>query len=178
MTIFEFLTVAVSLIMALGLSKLVSSVPFVFDRKKRDWLHIVLFILVIWAHLTVWWRIWLLNDVPEWNILQFVILMGAPLSLYLAATALLSPDPSRVDDWKQYLSEQSFWVFLAMAAVIIFGLLRYLFISNITPSLTAFLFLAIVVFGSFTKRRDVHIGIVLFGCLYSLYILTGNFVAS
>ena len=39
MSIFEYLTVAVSIVLALGLSKLVSSIPYVFDRRKRDWLH-------------------------------------------------------------------------------------------------------------------------------------------
>ena len=178
MTIFEFLTIAVSIVLALGLSKLISSVPFVFDGRKRDWLHTLIFVLAVLTHIVVWWRIWLLNDVSDWNILQFTLLMGSPLSLYLAATALVSSAPEQVSDWKTHLADQSHWVFSGIAAVIGFGLLRSYFISGITPAWWSFLAFAVFIGAAFSKLRVVHIVVVLMSFLYLGLLLSQNFVAA
>jgi hypothetical protein len=178
MTIFEFLTVAVSIVLALGLSKLISSIPFVFDGRKRDWLHILIFVLAVLAHIVVWWRIWLLNDVTDWNILQFTLLMGSPLSLYLAATALVSSTPEQVSDWKTYLADQSRWVFSASAAVIGFGLLRSYFILGTTPAWWSFLSFAVFVGAAISKLRVVHIVVILMSFSYLGLLLSRNFVAA
>ncbi len=116
MSIFEYLTVAVSIVLALGIGKLTSSIPHVFDARRIDWLHALFFILLFVAHIIVWWRVWLLNTVTSWNILQFTILMGSPLSLYLAATALVSSNPEQVDDWQRYFDERSRWIMSGWAA--------------------------------------------------------------
>ena len=128
MSIFEFLTVAVSIVLALGLSRLISSIPYVFDPQKRDWLHALIFVLLVVGHIVVWWRVWFLNVVTSWNILQFAILIGSPLSLYLASTALVSSTPDRISDWKSYFADRGQWVIAAITAVILFGLLRSYFI--------------------------------------------------
>jgi hypothetical protein len=124
MSIFEFLTVAISIILALGLSLLISSIPHVFSPRKRDWLHASVFLLLTFSHIVVWWRVWLLNSVSSWNIVQFMILIGSPLSLYLAATAIVSNRPDQIDDWRSYFSERGQWAFAALAAAILFGILR------------------------------------------------------
>lgn len=183
MTIFEYLTVAVSLILALGLSKLVSSVPFVFHRERRDWLHILVFVLAISTHIVIWWNIWLLNEIPNWTIFQFAILMASPLSLYLFATALLSPDPSQVSDWKQYLAEHSFLVFASAVAVLFFSLMRNIFIlgadGRVLPTVVfPLILMSTLLFGSFSQRRSVHASIIVLVYMFMTYVLVRNFVAS
>lgn len=178
MTIFEFLTVAVSIVLALGLSKLISSIPFVFAAGKRDWLHMLLFVLAVLSHIILWWRIWLLNDVTEWNILQFTLLMGSPLSLYLAATALVSNAPEQVSDWKTHFADQSHWIFSAIAAVIGFGLLRSYFISGSTPAWWSFLAFALFVGAAISNRRVVHITIIIMSLSYLGLLLSRDFVAT
>ena len=178
MTIFEFLTVAVSIVLALGLSKLISSIPFVFGSRKRDWLHMLIFVLAVLSHIILWWRIWLLNDVTDWNILQFTLLMGSPLSLYLAATALVSGAPEQVSDWKIHLADQSHWVFSAIAAVIGFGLLRSYFISGSTPAWWSFLAFALFVGAAFSNRRVIHIVVIILSLSYIGLLLSRDFVAT
>ena len=120
MTIFEFLSVAASIVLALGLSTLITNIPYVFDARKRDWLHALAFVALVAGHILAWWRIWPLNSVANWNILGFAILMGTPLSLYLAATALVSNNPNQVESWKKQFSERSRWFFSALVAVWVF----------------------------------------------------------
>jgi hypothetical protein len=178
MSIFEFLTVAVSIVLALGLSKLISSTPHVFDERKRDWLHASYFVFLVAAHIIVWWRIWLLNDVSSWNILQFVILMGSPLSLYLGATALVSVSPEQVDDWKAYFQNHSRWILAALAAVIFFGLARSYFIQEILPPWWGFFWFALYAGAAYSEKRAVHIFLIVFSLFYVAYLLSRNFTAA
>ncbi len=105
MTIFEYLSVAASIVLALGISKLVSSVRHVFAPGRRDWLHVVLFAYLFLAHLLQWWRFWPLHDVLSWNFIQFLIVIGSPICLYLAAAVLVSDAPSEVHSWRNQLAE-------------------------------------------------------------------------
>ena len=157
MTIFEFLSIAASIVLALGLGSLITSIPCVFDAHKRDWLHALAFVTLIAAHLLAWWRIWPLNSVAHWNILGFAILMGTPLSLYLATTALLPSDPDRVASWKVHFSESSRWLFSAFIAVWIFGILRIYILLNLTPAWWSLLLLAALVVAALSSQRNIHI---------------------
>ena len=177
MTIFEFLTVAISIVLALGLSLLISSIPHVFAPQKRDWLHALLFLLFIFFHIVVWWRVWMLNAVTSWNILQFTILIGSPLSLYLGATALVSGAPAQIDDWKTYFLDRSQWVFAALAATILFGILRSYYILGVLPEWWGFLGLAVYGGAALTKSRQVHIAVTLLAIVFLGVLLSRDFIA-
>ena len=178
MSIFEFLTVAASIVLALGIGKLTSSIPYVFNVRKSDWLHALFFVFLVIAHIVVWWRVWLLNVVPSWNILQFAVLMGSPLSLYLAATALVSSNPEQVGDWKEYFEEHSHWIISAIAAIVFFGLLRSYVVLKITPEWWSFAIFAIYVGAAISRRRMVHIVIIFPTILYIVLLLSRDFTAS
>jgi len=157
LTIFEFLSVAASIVLALGLSTLITSIPYVFDARKRDWLHALAFVALVAGHILAWWRIWPLNSVSNWNILGFAILMGTPLSLYLAATALVSNNPDKVENWKEQFSERSRWFFSALVAVWVFGILRgYVFLDR-TPPWWSLMMLGGFIVAASSSRRDVHV---------------------
>jgi hypothetical protein len=177
MSIFEFLTVAISIVLALGLSLLISSIPHVFDPKKRDWLHSLFFLILVFAHIVVWWRVWMLNAVSSWNIIQFTILLGSPLSLYLAATALVSSAPDQVSDWRAYFSERGQWVFAAFAATILFGILRSYYILGVMPEWWGFLALAVYTGASLSKRREIHVAVTLLAFVFLGLLLSRDFNA-
>ena len=177
MSIFEFLTVAISIVLALGLSLLISSIPHVFDPKKRDWLHALLFVLFVFFHIVVWWRVWMLNVVTSWNIVQFTILIGSPLSLYLGATALVSSTPDQIDDWEAYFLERGQWVFAAMAATILFGVLRSYYILGAVAEWWGFLALAVYGGAALTKSRHVHIAVTLAAIVFLGLLLSRDFTA-
>jgi hypothetical protein len=160
LTIFEYLSVAASIVLALGLSTLITSIPYVFDAKKRDWLHSLAFFLLAMSHLLVWWRIWPLNSVADWNILGFAILMGSPLSLYLAATALVSNNPDQVESWKEQFAQRSQWFFSAMASVVCMGIIRGLLFLDRVPSWWSIVMLGALVFAAYSRRRSIHITVL------------------
>ncbi len=133
--------------------------------------------LLIICHIVVWWRVWILNVVPSWNILQFAILIGSPLSLYLAATALVSSEPDKINDWGSYFADRGRWVFAALTAVVAFGLLRAYFILGVTPVWWSFFALVFVGGGALSKRRDVHIGVISALIVFLSLLLARDFTA-
>jgi hypothetical protein len=154
LTIFEFLSVAASIVLALGLSTLITSIPFVFDASKRDWLHALA------------------------NILGFTILMGTPLSLYLAATALVSNNPDKVENWREQFSHRSRWFFSALVGTWVFGILRgYVFLDRMAPW-WSFLMLGGFVVAATSSRRDIHIGVLLMFVLAFAALIYYSFTAT
>ena len=178
MSIFEYLTVAVSIVLALGVGQLISSIPYVFAARKSDWLHAFYFVFLVIAHIVVWWRIWPLNAVSSWNILEFAILMGSPLSLYLAATALVSSNPEQIGDWKEHFAEHSHWIISAIAAIVFFGILRSYFILEVTSAWWSFAMLGIYVAAAISRKRIVHIAVIFPTLLYIVVLLFLDFTAS
>jgi hypothetical protein len=178
LTIFEFLSVAASIVLALGLSTLITSIPFVFDASKRDWLHALAFVALIAGHILAWWRIWPLSAVVNWNILGFTILMGTPLSLYLAATALVSNNPDKVENWREQFSHRSRWFFSALVGTWVFGILRgYVFLDRMAPW-WSFLMLGGFVVAASSSRRDIHIGVLLMFVLAFAALIYYSFTAT
>ena len=161
LTVFEFLSVAASIVLALGLSTLVTSIPFVFDTRKRDWLHALAFVALVAGHILAWWRIWPLSTVAKWDILGFAILMGTPLSLYLAATALVTNNPDKVEDWKKQFSDRSHWFFSALVCTWAFGILRGYVLLDRLPAWWGILMLGVFVAAASSNRRNVHIVAIL-----------------
>jgi hypothetical protein len=177
LTIFEFLSVAASIVLALGLSTLITSIPYVFDARKRDWLHGLAFVALVLGHILAWWRIWPLNSVANWNILGFAILMGTPLSLYLAATALVSKNPDQVESWKEKFSDNSRWLFSALAAVWIFGILRGYVLLDRTPPWWSLVMLAGFAVAASSNRRRLHIAALFIFVLVFAALIYFNFSA-
>ena len=177
MTIFEFLSVAASIVLALGLSALITSIPHVFDIRKRDWLHGVAFVALVAGHILAWWRIWPLNSVANWDILGFAILMGTPLSLYLAATALVSSNPDQVENWKERFAENSRWLFSALVAVWVFGILRGYVLLDLTPSWWSLAMLAGFAAAALSKRRSLHIAVIFMSVIVFAMLMYFSFSA-
>jgi len=107
MSMFEFVTVMVSMILALCLGHLMRSASFLAktDREVIYYLPLVLWsIVVLLSVINHWWTLWDLRDV-DWNYGSFIYILIAPV-LITFATGLLSPSQSRSDsiDLRQHYS--------------------------------------------------------------------------
>jgi hypothetical protein len=92
---FEFVTVMVSMILALCLGQLLRSASFLAktDREVIYYLPLVLWaITVLLSVINHWWTLWDLRDI-DWNYGSFIYILLAPV-LVTFATGLLSPSQS------------------------------------------------------------------------------------
>ena len=95
MSMFEFVTVMVSMILALCLGHLMRSASYLAktDREVIYYLPLVLWsIVVLLSVINHWWTLWDLRDV-DWNYGSFIYILVAPV-LVTFATGLLLPSQS------------------------------------------------------------------------------------
>jgi hypothetical protein len=92
MSLFEFVTVMVSMILALCLGHLLRSASFLAktDRDIRHYMPYTLWSLVLFLSvINHWWSLWDLREV-DWDYGSFLYILVAPI-LITFATGLLSP---------------------------------------------------------------------------------------
>lgn len=179
MTLFEYLSVAFSIVLALGLGKLSSSLPAVFAPGRRDWLHANFVVLVGTVHLLMWWNLWSLRGLPSWNFLQFLIVMGNPLSLSLAAHVLVSEAEGSAGSWRLRFAEIHRWFFGALAANFVVTVLLHVFVVQEDPLHPAALVSGLtVIAGAFSSDRRVHAAVGILAWLLVATLVHRYFVAS
>lgn len=134
---FDYIAVIISVIIGLGLSHLLSGTTELFKARKRVkfyWVHFVWILLIFIGHIFLWWTMWNLRLVRNWNFFSFLVLLLAPVLLYVAA-ALLIPkvdDDSRID-LQEYFVENQTAFFSADAAFTVLLWLENLLLAGRLP---------------------------------------------
>ena len=179
MTIFEFLSVAVSIVLALTLGKLIAATPHVFSARARDVVHAGFFLVTNFVVLAIWWFVWTLHDKASWNFLEFLIMMGSPVGLYLAAHLLVSDVPREVVSWREHFATVHRWYFAAILATVIFAIVRMVWVLGDELRFALGLALLCIVFaiGIVSPRRSVHAGILIFWLVFQVFAVTQRFTA-
>ena len=94
MTIFEFLMVLVSVILALGLAQLLTGAGqrVVLGGQIRPWwVHSVWLVILGLVHVQLWWGLWFRFNAPDFgfSFLHFAYLLTGPAILFLSVYILL-----------------------------------------------------------------------------------------
>ncbi len=140
MSAFEFISVSVAIVLALTLGKLMSAVNDVFDKARRDYLHIGFYLLSYIGILTMWWSQWMMVRVETWTFFAFVLVMASPIGLYFTVHSLLSSNPSETESWRGYFERNHRWFFSAMLFTTIAVFLRRFFVADESSQLLLLLF--------------------------------------
>lgn len=139
MTIFEYLSIAASILLALALGRLASAIPYVFSRRRFDLVYSLLYVALFFGALLQWWLIWEVSHYEDWSYQTFVLLMASPLVLFVLAHVLVSEQPSEIDSWKHYLSEKHRLYFVLLFIGFIIARARDLLFLGIIPDWWALL---------------------------------------
>lgn len=106
MTIFEFLTVAISFVLGLGITHLLSASIFVFrnrDQLRPHWIPALWATAIFLFQLQYWWAIFELSgSIGVWTARNFVALLGGALVLFVASALAL---PTRLEKPDETLLE-------------------------------------------------------------------------
>ena len=159
MSAFEFVSVSVAIVLALTLGRLISAVDDVFDRSRRDYLHLGFYILSYVAVLTTWWAQWMMESVETWTFPGFVLVMASPIALYFTVHGLLSSHSSDVENWRSYFEQRHRWFFSAlMVTTIAVGTRRLLLADEDSLQLPLVLGVhaAAIVWGIASQARVAH----------------------
>jgi len=106
MTPFDFITVALSLVLGLGITYLLSSAVQMFrsrDVVALDWIALAWAAIILFWQLQFWWAIYELSKIIQiWTIQAFAVLVALALILFVSGALIL---PSGNQDIGQRASE-------------------------------------------------------------------------
>jgi hypothetical protein len=121
---FNYISVAVSIVLAISVTHLLTGLRDVVAPGRRDWLVVCWFGYLRYLHLLTWWSLFATHQVVTWSLGTFAIAMAVPGFLYLALYTLIPEDPAAVHSWREHFENVRRWFFTFYALVIAASALR------------------------------------------------------
>ena len=158
--------VLVSIIVGLGLAEILTGVARLLRARATTryyWVHGVLTASIFIALLQQWWETWSLREVAEWGFVALILMLVAPICLFLISH-LLFPEAAQETDVEPYYygPMRPVWVLGAIAIIgstslrpIIFGAQLFA-LENATSLLGLGVFAVLL----WSPRRTAHAFIV------------------
>ena len=121
MEAFGYLSVMFSIVVGLGLTRVLAGIGNMVQirrRVKTYWLHSTWVLIVIGLHLNVWWSLWALRVVTDWNYASFAYVLFGPAAIVIASHTLI-PElvDARIDCERHYYdTAPAFFAMLAAGA--------------------------------------------------------------
>ncbi len=170
MDTFRWLAVALSMLLGLGVTRLLTSAVLVFKARnhtKLDWIPFIwAFCIFLWQ-IQFWWGIIELSTmVHVWKLSHFITLLCLPLLLFLAA-ALIFPmsETYQKETFKESFEENGKWALVALSGYFILAVFVDWLFWNMSPvSFDGFLlmFLSILpLFFIFNSSRKIKVMITI-----------------
>ncbi len=159
MTLFEYLSVAVSILLSLGMVHILSRIKGILEAGRSYWIHTVQVGLILLLHPVYWWIFWGFRD-ASWTFPSFLMALIHPSLICVQATSLVPRDSLAVASWQDYyyrIHRSFFSVYAAsmIAAATLGVLLRDAPLLHL-DRLYQGIFLAVALIATFSSREDVH----------------------
>lgn len=137
MSQFEFLSVALSFVLGLAVTLLLTSFLIAFRARHRTrlgWLPLTWAFYVLVMQFDLWWEVYGLSSMKRWSAGSFVLLLVLALSLFAAGGLVL---PSATDDYPtdldQYFDEHGRWAVGMVAAFLVAGSVANVVLFGLDP---------------------------------------------
>ena len=172
MTLFEYLSVAFSVVLSLSAAQILSNIRSVLDPARRDWVHGLWMVHVLILHVIVWWSGWALRE-ASWNLGSFGVALSGPAFLYVAANALVPSDRS-VSLREHFLLNRTLFFTARGLLVLASWAVSYMLLG--TPLLTharitGVLIITICAVGIVSSNYRVHVVIAILGLLLEIFVI-------
>lgn len=105
MSQFEYVTVAVSLVLAFGVTRLLGGLPLIIRGAHPYWVHSLWSIQALVNFALFWWVFWNFREVAPWTLGKFLLILLYPAACFVSACVLVPSDASETTDWHGYYFE-------------------------------------------------------------------------
>lgn len=102
MTIFEYLMVMVSIILALALAQSLRGVTEIVTNPNRYWIHSAWVAMIIILIIQTWWGYWDFSGMSHWTLATFLYVLLMPILIFLAAYLIIPAYRSKDSDWADH----------------------------------------------------------------------------
>lgn len=180
MDAFGYVSVIISVVIGLGLSHLLSGVVELFKARRRVrfyWVHLLWVTLIFVGHIFLWWTMWNLRYIRAWNFFSFLLLLIAPVLLYVSAAFLVPKldDDSSVN-LREYFHENRAPFFIVNATfTAVLASENWILAGHPSPPRVLIIFLVwfvLLCVSAIVKNQRYHAAIaLLFGLLFLMFIV-------
>ena len=101
MSHFEYVSVALALMYALVIGRLLSGLSPSFQVSRRYWIHATWIIVLLLVSVLQWWVFWRALDVT-WTPIRFLWALSLPSIVFLRCGALLGDSPSDISSFREH----------------------------------------------------------------------------
>ena len=158
-TLFEFLSVAISIVLALSAGQLLTNFREVFDAERRSWTHAAWVVHLLIIHVLTWWSLWAFRDIA-WNLATFSLVLLPPAVLFICSSTLVPNNASSVTSWKEHFFRVRRWFFAVRSLFIVAAGFRSWFLLDKplleTPSRASLPLLILCVAGLIFPNERLH----------------------
>ena len=181
MDAFGYVSVIFSVVIGLGLSHLLTGVVDLFKvrgRVKFYWVHLLWVALTFVGHIFLWWTMWNLRLLREWDFFSFLLILLAPVLLYVSAALLIpkvEPGGAAIDLREYFYESRPAFFGVNAAFTALMSAENWLLTGQASPPSVMLIFAFwFVLFGAsvFVKDARYHAAVaVLIGLLFLLFVL-------
>ena len=185
---FSYLVVLTSIVLGLGVTRLVGGLGHLLQTRKRRrtyWLHTLWTLNLLLVMVIVWWFAYRWHAYEHWTFFLFLWLLLSPIILYLIAS-LLFPDAEGeqpVTDWRAHFGENQRDIFLLLALIFPIDIIDTLLkgaahFHNQGPPyfITMGLWFTLCLVAAFTKSARYHAFFAVIFVVYNLALLGASLI--
>ena len=116
MSHFEYVSVAMALLNALAVGRLLNALVPAFNRKRRYWVHAASIVALVLVAVLQWWSFWTWRHVT-WQPIRFFVALSLPGLLFVQVAVLVGEAPGSVNSFRQHFFDRRVLFFsLSMVA--------------------------------------------------------------
>ena len=175
MTLFEYVSVALSIVLSMSIVRSLESAGDVFDPARRDRIHVTWFLVKAFQPAITWWSIWGLSDETGWNYFAFLLCLSGPIALFFQITTLVTREPDDVPDWSAHFMARRRRFFGTEIAAAAIGPLLILSLGDPQTALflsgTTVIDVTTSIIGIRSESRRVHAALAAF-CVLRVAVAT------
>jgi len=127
MTQFEFLTVALSFVLGLAVTVLLTSLVTAFRSRHKtqmSWIPFAWSFYVLVMQFDLWWEAYGLVSMESWSVWAFILLLLVALTLFVAGALVLPTGAGNYpDDLEEYFRKDGRWGVAVVAVFCLTGII-------------------------------------------------------
>ena len=180
MDAFSYVSVIISVVIGLGLSHLLTGTAELFKARRRIrfyWVHLLWIALTFVGHIFLWWTMWNLRLVRNWDFFSFLLILLAPVLLFVAAALLIPKVAADTSlDLRTYFYENHSAFFGVNAAfTALLSVENWLLTGRLSPARITVVFavwFVLLCISAVVKSPRYHAAMaLLFGILFLLFVI-------
>ena len=173
---FEYLSIAISMVFAISVSRQVAAIPYVFSKSRWDWLYAGYFLAILLMQWQFWWRMWSFQSIEVWQFHGFVLMMTGTFAYYLATFTLIPDKPENCRSWREHFEYRFRWIIGSIGFIWFVGGVISWILLDFNPPPPFYITVLLCVFGASIQNRILH-WLVLVWLILLLGLITVNLQA-